>query len=87
MYSKEDLIKMSAVDIRQVDKSSLPDVHGMDIDNSMPINDRAEALFARIGNPYLFKSGDTAVRVRFKNDGTCLEDRLVSAFEFRKNCT
>lgn len=64
--SKKDLLE-SLVDIRDVK-----------IDRSKPVEERMKSYVEQIKNPYLFKVGNTIVRVSYANTQATINDNFVS---------
>lgn len=64
--SKKDLLE-SLVDIRDVK-----------IDRSKPVEERMKSYVERIKNPYLFKVGNTIVRVSYANTQATINDNFVN---------
>jgi hypothetical protein len=70
---------MSQVEITDVDPRTLVDINAIDIDNNLSHEEKVTRFIEQLGNPYCFKSGDVAVRVRFNNDNS-LTESLVRYF-------
>ena len=64
--SKKDLLE-SLVDIRDVK-----------IDRSKPVEERKKSYVEQIKNPYLFKVGNTIVRVSYANTQATINDNFVN---------
>lgn len=64
--SKKDLLE-SLVDIRDVK-----------IDRSKPVEERMKSYVEQIKNPYLFKVGNTIVRVSYANTQAAINDNFVN---------
>ena len=64
--SKKDLLE-SLVDIRDVK-----------IDRSKPVEERMMSYVEQIKNPYLFKVGNTIVRVSYANTQATINDNFVN---------
>ncbi len=64
--SKQDLLE-SLVDIRDVK-----------IDRSKPVEERMKSYVEQIKNPYLFKVGNTIVRVSYANTQATINDNFVN---------
>ena len=64
--SKKDLLE-SLVDIRDVK-----------IDRSKPVEERMKSYVEQIKNPYLFKVGNTIVRVSYANTQATIIDNFVN---------
>ena len=64
--SKKDLLE-SLIDIRDVK-----------IDRSKPVEERMKSYVEQIKNPYLFKVGNTIVRVSYANTQATINDNFVN---------
>ena len=64
--SKKDLLE-SLVDIRDVK-----------IDRIKPVEERMKSYVEQIKNPYLFKVGNTIVRVSYANTQATINDNFVN---------
>ena len=64
--SKKDLLE-SLVDIRDVK-----------IDRTQPVEERMKSYVEQIKNPYLFKVGNTIVRVSYANTQATINDNFVN---------
>ena len=81
--SKEMLEVMKQVDIRTVDKESLVDISGIEVDKSLSGRERIADFVRRAGNPYCFRCGRVAVKVGFADTDVTLEERLVHLIKDR----
>lgn len=70
------LEQMQSVDIRTVDKDSLRDIGDVQIDKSLPREQRLLEFIKQIGNPYCYRCGKAVVKVSFADTDMTLEDRL-----------
>lgn len=70
------LEEMRNVDVKTVDRETLKDISGMAIDLSLPLEERCRQFLEQAGNPYCFRVGDVAVKVRFADTDRTLDDRL-----------
>lgn len=66
----------SEVDIRTVDLDSLVDIQEIKIDPNLPKEQRIEQYLRQIKNPYCFRVGNIAVRVKYSEDGVTLQQRI-----------
>ena len=69
---------MKNVDIRQVDKSQLVDLNTVHIDESLPVPMRVASFVKQVGNPYCFRVGDVAVKVKYRADGPTFQQNMES---------
>jgi hypothetical protein len=58
------------------DIGMLADIRDVVIDTSLPPEERRKSYLRQIKNPYLYRCGDTVVRVSFAKSGATLADRL-----------
>ncbi len=64
------------------DINNLVDITGIEIDDSDLKSNRLCEFIKKIQNPYLFKVGDVAVKVIYKDDGPSFQEKfeeLISA--------
>ena len=54
---------------RQELLDSLVDIRDVKIDRSLPVEERMKSYVEQIKSPYMFKVGNTIVRVSYKEDG------------------
>ena len=73
MTAKE-LDALKGVDIRTVEKEVLTDIREVEVDRSLPLEERKMAYLEAVGNPYAVRVGDMKVRVRFAEDGGSFEE-------------
>lgn len=57
---------------------SLVDIRDVKIDRSMSVEDRMKSYVEQIKNPYLFKVGNTVVRVSYANTQATINDNFVN---------
>lgn len=70
------LEQMQYVDIRTVDRDSLQDIGDIQIDKTLPRDQRLLEFIKQIGNPYCYRCGKAVVKVSFADTDITLEDRL-----------
>ena len=70
------LEEMKNIDIRTVDPDTLVDIKGVQVNTSIPREDRILEFIEQIKNPYLFMCGKTVVKVSFADTDVTLEDQL-----------
>ena len=56
--------------------ASLVDIRDVEIDETLPIEERMKSYVEQIKNPYMFRVGDTIVRVSYANTQETLNDNL-----------
>ena len=57
---------------------SLVDLRDIEIDVSKPVEERLKSYVEQIQNPYLFKVGNTVVRVSYANTQATINDNFAS---------
>lgn len=57
---------------------SLVDIRDVKIDRSQPVEERMKSYIEQIKNPYLFKVGNTVVRVSYANTQATINDNFVN---------
>ena len=57
---------------------SLVDIRDVKIDRSMSVEDRVKSYVEQIKNPYMFKVGNTVVRVSYANTQATINDNFVN---------
>lgn len=57
---------------------SLVDIRDVKIDRSMSVEDRMKSYVEQIKNPYMFKVGNTVVRVSYANTQATSNDNFVN---------
>ncbi len=57
---------------------SLVDIRDVRIDRSMSVEDRMKSYVEQIKNPYMFKVGNTVVRVSYANTQATINDNFVN---------
>lgn len=70
------LEEMKAVDVRTVDPETLVDVTKIEIDTSLPKEERIKDYLRKVKNPYCFRVGDVVVKCSYSNDGVTIRDRF-----------
>ncbi|MCD7822684.1 MAG: hypothetical protein LUG86_01490 [Oscillospiraceae bacterium] len=57
---------------------SLVDIRDVRIDRSQPVEERMKSYVEQIKNPYMFKVGDTVVRVSYANTPETINDNFIN---------
>jgi|GEM_PF-2411426 len=83
MLAQARIDEMKNIDIRTVDRDALPDMSNFKFDNTLSQEERAKRIYEASSNPYLFRLGDTVVKVEFAENGLPLQD-LMGALLLRK---
>ena len=63
---------------RQELLDSLVDIRDVKIDRSLPVEERMKSYVEQIKNPYLFKVGNTVVRVSYANTTQTINDNFLN---------
>jgi hypothetical protein len=79
--SREQWAAMRDVDLRSVDKSELVDLQTVEIDTSLPPQQRMASFLEQIRNPYCFRVGDMVVKTKYSESGPSFEDSLVAMIQ------
>ncbi len=58
--------------------NALVDIRDVKVDRSQPMEKRLKSYVEQIKNPYLFKVGDTIVRVSYANTQDTINDNFVN---------
>ena len=58
--------------------ASLVDIRDVKIDRSLPIEDRVKSYVEQVKNPYMFKVGNTVVRVSYADTNKTMNDNFVN---------
>ena len=57
---------------------SLVDIRDVKIDRTLPLEERMKSYVEQIKNPYMFKVGDTVVRVSYANTPETINDNFIN---------
>lgn len=71
-----NLVQMRNVDVCAVDRESLADIREVQVDGSLPKEQRFRDFLQQIRNPYCYRCGKVVVKVSFADTDATLEDRL-----------
>ncbi len=58
--------------------ASLVDIRDVKIDRKLPVEERIKSYVEQVKNPYLFKVGDTVVRVSYANTQATINDNFIN---------
>lgn len=75
---KASIHRFKSEALAEFDAASLTDISEVTVERDRPLHERAENFIAQVRNPYLFRVGDTPVRISFTDNGPSLESQLVS---------
>ena len=70
MPTIEELQEMAAVDIRNVDKSTLVDLDDVEIHTELPLEERIADYIRQVKNPYCHISNGMIVKISFSGQDT-----------------
>lgn len=73
-----DINAMMAVDIKELDGSTLRDIRDVEINTELPKKERMMDFIHQIGNPYCYRHGSYVVKVSFVDTDVTLEERMLS---------
>lgn len=73
---KMDIEALKKVDVRTVDPDTLVDIRDIEIDKTLPKEQRQLEFIRQIKNPYCFKVGKVVVGVGFATGGATFEQRM-----------
>lgn len=80
MFTTKQLDDMSQIALPEADRAALVDISSVHIDTTLPAAERMKSYLRQVKNPYLFRSGNTVVRVRFDPAGKDLGELLTRHF-------
>lgn len=58
--------------------ASLVDIRDVKIDRTLPMEDRVKSYVEQVKNPYMFKVGNTVVRVSYADTNRTMNDNFVN---------
>ena len=65
------------MNIGSIDRDSLVDIRSVNVDTSLPKEERMRDFIRQIKNPYLYRHGKYVVKITFSDTETTLEQRLT----------
>ncbi len=78
--TENSLELMQKMDVREVDPETLPEISDIQVDTSLPPEQRMASVLKQMnGTPYFFRSGRLVVKTSFRGEArlqTILEDCL-----------
>ena len=80
MITKSNLESYKAQSIDDVNIEELKDISQIVVNQDKPVMEKILAFMAEIGNPYLFRVGNTPVKVSFTEDSPTLQKSLETIF-------
>ncbi len=82
MYISEGrLQEMKQVDIHDVSPDTLVDITEIEIDTKKPVSARIEDYVQKVGNPFLVRVGEYAVKIGYTDCEETLNDRMKQYIE------
>lgn len=69
---------MADTQLRSELLNSLVDIRSIRIDRSAPLDERLKSYVEQIKNPYMFKVGDTVVRVSYADTESTINDNFTN---------
>lgn len=85
MTNLKQLDEMSRMRMDRIDRDILIDIKTVDIDTSLPIDNRMLRYLEQIKNPYCFLCGGTVVKIRFSDTGKTLDEAVKNHYLGLKN--
>jgi len=76
MISSNKLEQYKSQKISDVKVEDLKDITSVCINQEKPVVDRVLSFMVQMGNPYLFKVGDTPVKVSFTTNAPTLQESM-----------
>ena len=80
MLSHEELLQLSRLDFKDIDKTQLVDIRDIDLDPNTPVAERLAQFIEKVGNPYMFCVCKVPVRVVFSETGKTLDNAIKNHF-------
>lgn len=80
MPNAKALLEMSQTELDRVDPSALAELEAVTMGEGLSHEEKLLSYIEQLGNPYCFKSGGVAVRVRFAEEGGSLSQLLARYF-------
>lgn len=81
MITKLYLEVLKKKEFQDIQINNLVDINLVHIDTQKPVFERIISFIENIGNPYLFRCGDTPVRVSFATNGLSLQECFEKMIE------
>lgn len=75
--SKPNAFNRSASIYPYQQADNLPDLAQVQVNTALPVRERLRRFIADVGDPYLFRVGDTVVHVRYSTQSATLQERLI----------
>ncbi len=68
MLNSRELEKCRAAEISRCDAADLADLRNIAVDTAKPVSERMESFVEQVKNPYLFKVGNTVIKVAYRGE-------------------
>ncbi len=85
MKKRISILELANIDIETVNKEDLVDVSGFTFDNTVPQEQRAAHIVAKVKNPYCFRVGDMGVKLEFSENAPPLQDVFAEFLKRKKS--
>lgn len=85
MPSAQSLSELSDIQIKDVEKDGLTEIGNIVVDPAIPIAQRFSQYLSAVKNPYLFRCGDTAIKLCYSNTGTTVDGAISVYLSHLKN--
>lgn len=79
-----DLAEMARIEFDEIGKDKLTDIQSLEIKTAMSAEQKLQLYVDVMKNPYLYKVGNTPVRLRYINNGKTLHEVLERYFVKQK---
>lgn len=77
MLSSQELASMRCADIEHCVLPDLIDISNLQVNHNLSVNERITQFISDVGNPYLFRVDDIAVKVEYSDQNVSLQERLT----------
>ena len=74
----EQLDKISAQRLEDVDIDTLVEVNSIKYADGMPVEKKVAGMIAKTGNPYFRRSGKSKIKISFSDNGESLKDNCYA---------
>jgi hypothetical protein len=76
-----DLEKYKVQKLCDCEIGQLTDISGIQIDSGQPVEERIRSFLKQIGNPYVFRVGQTPVKILFSPDTPTIQEQLLKVIK------
>lgn len=74
----EQLDKISAQKLEDVDIDTLVEVNSIKYTDGMPVEKKVAGMIEKTGNPYFRRAGNSKIKISFSNNGESLKDNYIA---------